>query len=180
MWLVIRRNSLDTERLSIVFYLFSSTSASNVIISSKSDLLERMAGPAGKIPALGHWSKSVTLEYCYNHQKTGDFANHSHLRQTTLVRGLATAYPCVSVAQAIQTNVLFLFPSTQFVVQIYHYVFPFLHVSAWWGHLQVHWVSQSPIYFLATFPTLAIVYTLGAHCMYGFYVMMPCVAKCIE
>jgi hypothetical protein len=39
--------------------------------------------------------------------------------------------------------------------------FPFLHVSAWQGHLQVHQVSQSPISFPATLPALASVYTLG-------------------
>jgi hypothetical protein len=49
--------------------------------------------------------------------------------------------------------------------------FPLLHVSAWCGHLQVHWVSQSPISISATLPTLASVYTLGVLCMYGFYVI---------
>jgi hypothetical protein len=50
------------------------------------------------------------------------------------------------------------FPSTQFVIQIYHTFLHLLHVSAGCGRLQVHWVSQSPISFPPTIPTLASVY----------------------
>lgn len=43
-----RVETAQTERLRLLF------NCSNVIISSKPNLLKRMAGPAGKIPALGH------------------------------------------------------------------------------------------------------------------------------
>jgi hypothetical protein len=45
--------------------------------------------------------------------------------------------------------------------------FPSLHVSALWGHLQIHWGLQSPVSLSATPPTLASVCTLGVRCMYG-------------
>jgi hypothetical protein len=55
--------------------------------------------------------------------------------------------------------------------------FPSRHISAWWGHLHVHWGFTIAFSLSATLPTLASVYTLGVRGMYVLY--MPCVVKCI-
>jgi hypothetical protein len=62
---------------------------------------------------------------------------------------------------------------------IYHMFLHLLHASAPCGHLQVQWVSQSPISFSVTLPTLASIDTLGVCYMCGFCVM-PYVLKCIK
>jgi hypothetical protein len=47
--------------------------------------------------------------------------------------------------------------------------FPSRHVSAGWGHLQVHWGFSIAVFISATLPTLASVYTLRVRGMYGLF-----------
>jgi hypothetical protein len=53
-----------------------------------------------------------------------------------------------------------------FMAQI-HNTFSSRHVSAWWGHLQVHWGLNNLIFPSATLPTPPSVHTLGVRGMYG-------------
>jgi hypothetical protein len=56
-----------------------------------------------------------------------------------------------------------------FMPQIHHR-FSSWHVSAWWGHLQVHWGLYNLLFPYATLPTLASFHTLGVRGTYCVFV----------